>query len=191
MCIRDRLDEYGQRDLQCLLGSLARMTNPPRLCATALPDLDYLQRSGRFGRSLYNRLAVLRIEIPALTDRADDLPDLCRLLLSEHAHAHTRDRPPPTLSADALSLLGSYGWPGNVRELSNILLRALLGSEGSTLTAEQFRPLVPTATPLPEVRKEPQVAGHRTQQLRLGLEWEEYRPQPPQLRPLCRKAYGF
>ena len=148
----DRLDEYGQRDLQCLLGSLARMTNPPRLCATALPDLDYVQRSGRFGRSLYNRLAVLRIEIPALTDRADDLPDLCRLLLSEHAHAHTRDRPPPTLSAEALSLLGGYGWPGNVRELSNVLLRALLGSEGPTITAEQIRALLPTSTPIPEVR---------------------------------------
>lgn len=148
----DRLDEYGQRDLQCLLGSLACMPSPPRLCATALPDLDYVQRSGRFGRSLYNRLAVLRIDIPALTDRTDDLPDLCRLLLAEHADAHTPDRPPPVLSADALSLLGSYGWPGNVRELSNILLRALLSSETPTITAEQLRALLPTSTPIPEVR---------------------------------------
>ena len=146
----DRLDGYGQRDLLQLLGKLADMNRPPQVVATAHHCLDEGLRRGRFDRSLYDRLSVLRLNVPTLRERLDDIPTLCQLILHEHASAQGRDV--PSLSPDALSLLSEYPWPGNVRELDNVLLRAVLWSDGSTLTAELLRSYLPAGWPDDEVR---------------------------------------
>jgi two-component system nitrogen regulation response regulator GlnG len=146
----ERLDDYGQRDLKCLLGKLSAWYRPPRLCTTAQPELESLAGSGRFMRSLYDQVAVLRHEIPALSERVDDLPELCRLLLAEHAYA--QDCAAPALLPDGLAMLRDYAWPGNVRELSNILLRAMLWSSGRPIGREALTPLLPALPPLTEIR---------------------------------------
>lgn len=146
----DRLDEYGQRDLLWLLSRFPTMNKPPRLIATALPSLDERLRSGRFDRSLYDRLSVLRLEVPTLHERQDDIPSLCQLLLHEQAQAHGRTV--PTLPVQTLSLLREYPWPGNVRELCNVLLRALLWNDAPTLSVEGLQSHLPKDWPHSEVR---------------------------------------
>lgn len=139
----ERLDDYGQRDLLLLLVELGKRAIAPSICATAQPELETAQRTGKFSRSLYDRLATLRFDVPSLSERQDDLPDLCRLLLHEHTQLHQPGRTPPELSDAALSLLQTHDWPGNVRELSNILLRAVLWSSHDRLDVEQLLPLFP------------------------------------------------
>jgi len=124
----DRLDEHGQRELRCLLAKCSEWPRPPRLVTTALPELEVRAKRGLFMRSLYDQVAVLRHRIPSLRERFEDLPELCRLLLTEHAHAE--DRALPALLPEGLAALRKYAWPGNVRELSNILLQVLLWSSG-------------------------------------------------------------
>lgn len=147
----ERLDDYGQRDLLLLLVQLGKRAIAPSICATAQPELETAQRTGKFSRSLYDRLATLRFDVPSLSERQDDLPDLCRLLLHEHTQLHQPGRTPPELSDAALSLLQTHDWPGNVRELSNILLRAVLWSSHDRIDVEQLLPLFPQSPPQREL----------------------------------------
>jgi NtrC-family two-component system response regulator AlgB len=90
-------------------------------------------RNHRFREDLYYRLNVLSLRIPALRERAEDIPflasDLLRRLSSELGSRE------PRLSREAEGALGSYHWPGNVRELRNTLERALLRSGGREIEA--------------------------------------------------------
>ena len=147
----DRLDEHGQRELRCLLAKCSEWPRPPRLVTTALPELEVRAKRGLFMRSLYDQVAVLRHRIPSLRERLDDLPELCRLLLAEHAR--TENRAPTALLPDGLAALRHYAWPGNVRELSNILLQVLLWSpgpiDGKAITAQLSADTTPEEIHLP------------------------------------------
>lgn len=81
--------------------------------------------SGRFRRDLWYRLDVIRMAMPPLRERLEDLPMLVRHLwttLSDRAGSRA------TLSAAAVAALGCYDWPGNVRELQNVLASALVAA---------------------------------------------------------------
>jgi len=145
----DRLDEHDQRELRCLLAKCSEWDRPPRLVTTALPELEVLAKRGLFMRSLYDQLAVLRHQIPSLRERFDDLPELCRLLLAEHACI--QNRAAPALLSDGIAALRSYAWPGNVCELSNILMRALLWYSGP-IDGETITALLSAETTTDEVR---------------------------------------
>ncbi len=71
---------------------------------------------------LYFRINVMRIDVPLLRERPEDIPLLAEHFLSQCALE--LGRPVPHLSAAALARLQAYGWPGNVRELENIMERA-------------------------------------------------------------------
>lgn len=144
----EQLDESGQRELRCLLAKFAQWNRPPRLLTTALPELEVLASRGFFMRSLYDQLAVLRHQIPSLRERLDDLPELCRLLLSHHASVQNRAQ--PELLPNGIAALRHYAWPGNVRELSNVLLRTLLWSTG-TMDGETILALLSADTALDEI----------------------------------------
>jgi len=145
----DRLDEHSQRELRCLLAKCSEWDRPPRIVSTALPELEVLAKRGLFMRSLYDQLAVLRHQIPSLRERFEDLPELCRLLIAEHARIQNREA--PALLSDGIAALRSYAWPGNVRELSNILLRALLWYSGP-IDSETITALLSAETSTDEVR---------------------------------------
>lgn len=98
-----------------------------RILAASNSDLEGDVEAGRFRRDLYYRLCVLRLHVPALRDRPDDLPELCRSLLARLGARHR------TLPAAEIERLARYSWPGNVRELRNVLERALLLQRGETL----------------------------------------------------------
>ncbi|HEY7373296.1 MAG TPA: helix-turn-helix domain-containing protein, partial [Polyangia bacterium] len=81
-------------------------------------------RAGRFREDLFYRLAVLRIKIPPLRERPQDVEPLARALLARTAAA--LGRRDPGIADDALEALRGWRWPGNVRELGNVIERALV-----------------------------------------------------------------
>jgi transcriptional regulator with PAS, ATPase and Fis domain len=98
-----------------------------RVVAATNRDLLELVQRGEFGGDLYQRLAILRIEVPPLRDRIDDIPELVAHLLArfyreEPEAPHRVERIAPT----ALAALRRYPWPGNVRELRNVIFHALV-----------------------------------------------------------------
>ena len=107
-----------------------------RVIAATNRNLEETIREGKFREDLYYRLNVLRIEVPPLRTRADDVPRLAQ----HFVETFSRDfrRPVRGLSDDATQALRTYGWPGNVRELRNLVERAVLLSEGEVLQASDF-----------------------------------------------------
>jgi DNA-binding NtrC family response regulator len=92
-----------------------------------------LVQTGRLRKDLYYRLSVVRIPLPPLRERVDDIPLLAELFLTRAIEAGaTRAR---RLSPRALRLLIAHEWPGNVRELANVVERAALLCEGDEIDA--------------------------------------------------------
>ena len=111
------------------LGAAAEIPIDVRILSATHKDLAAEVQSGRFRQDLYYRLNVIRILVPPLRERPDDLESLARLVLERIA----RDAgvtPVPSLSQAALELLRRYAFPGNVRELENVLHRAVALSGG-------------------------------------------------------------
>ncbi len=87
-----------------------------RFLAGSNQNLADMVRVGKFRRDLYHRLNIVRIQLPALRERPDDIcPLLDHFLL---VAAHRYNRPPAVLSTQVRALLTGYAWPGNIRELS-------------------------------------------------------------------------
>ena len=89
--------------------------------------------NGGFRSDLYYRLAVVRLDIPPLRDRATDIPQLAAVFLSRAASRLNRVL---TLSQSALTALQAYSWPGNVRELENAIERAAVLKTDSVITPD-------------------------------------------------------
>ncbi|MBI2204179.1 MAG: sigma-54-dependent Fis family transcriptional regulator, partial [Candidatus Rokubacteria bacterium] len=96
-------------------------------------DLAAAVRSGLFREDLYHRLAVLRLHVPPLRERREDI-----LLLAEHFLELARreyDLPERRLTGEARAALVAYAWPGNIRELGNVMERVALLSDTPDITA--------------------------------------------------------
>jgi len=94
-----------------------------RVIAASNMDLQKAVKDGLFREDLYYRLNVLRLYLPPLSKRAEDIPLLAVHFL-ERVFAETGWRKPyPSLSAETIYLLENYPWKGNVRELRNIMTR--------------------------------------------------------------------
>jgi transcriptional regulator with GAF, ATPase, and Fis domain len=133
------LDEVGELSppLQAkLLGVLERRRVVPigatsgraldvRVIAATNRNLAREANRGRFRADLFYRLAVVRLQVPPLRERKEDIPQLVQAFLDQ-LRARYGERIPPSLSAVALSKMVAYDWPGNVRELRNAVERAAL-----------------------------------------------------------------
>jgi DNA-binding NtrC family response regulator len=106
------------------------------VAATNVP-MERAVQQGRFRADLYHRLAVLRIHLPALRQRVDDIPLLVEHFLGMFRRKYGRkvDR----LTSEAMSLLQAYLWPGNIRELRNVLERVFIESHAEIIGARAFR----------------------------------------------------
>ena len=93
-----------------------------RVIASTHRDLRHEIEGGRFREDLYFRLAPVRIQLPPMRDRLEDIPILCQKLLAQIASE--RGGTPLMIEKPALDFLASQPWPGNVRELRNVLARA-------------------------------------------------------------------
>ncbi len=109
-----------------------------RVIAATHRDLPALVRQGRFREDLYYRLNVIRIDVPPLRERRDDLPEFVHHFLRRHAARMGRriERIDPRF----LEALARHDWPGNVRELENVIERAVALAPGDTLVPETLPP---------------------------------------------------
>ena len=92
-----------------------------RVIAATHRSLDQLVKEGKFREDLYYRLNVIRIELPPLRERAEDIPVLAEHFCQKYARPN---QPAPQLSPEAMQVLVRGEWPGNVRQLENALERA-------------------------------------------------------------------
>jgi two-component system response regulator AtoC len=99
------------------------------VCATNRQLEDEIQ-SGKFRQDLFYRINVLKIQLPPLRERAEDLSELVEYFLKFFSRKHRVH--PPAPSSTFIRLLQNHRWPGNIRELSNLIERySILGSEES------------------------------------------------------------
>ncbi len=108
-----------------------------RVLAATNVDLRAALENGTFREDLYYRLNVMPINIPALRERKEDIPELAGYFVSKvSGEIGSRAK---SISPEAVQRLMSYYWPGNVRELENVIERSLVLAEGETLRAEDIR----------------------------------------------------
>jgi DNA-binding NtrC family response regulator len=107
------------------------------VCATHR-DLVAEVAAGRFREDLYYRIAVVGVKLPALRERAEDIPVLALAILERLGQ--DANRPVPVLDSSALRLLTSQPWPGNVRQLENTLTRAFVLNSSARLGATDLMP---------------------------------------------------
>jgi len=104
------------------VGDIENRPTAERFLAATSRDIDARLESGRFRTDLYYRLAGVRVAVPALRERSEEIRPLTHRLLDDLAR---RDGVyPPRLADDVWRALEAYAWPGNVRELRNVLERA-------------------------------------------------------------------
>jgi DNA-binding NtrC family response regulator len=112
-----------------------------RVVAATNKCLEAEIEAGRFRADLFDRLNVVPLQVPALRERAGDIP-----LLAEHflgLACETHDRPGKEMSPGAMALLASYSYPGNVRELRNLVERLVILTPGTVITEAAARRLLP------------------------------------------------
>jgi DNA-binding NtrC family response regulator len=110
-----------------------------RVLAATNADLEQRVAEGKFREDLYYRLSVIRIHVPPLRQRRDEIPHLATFFLRDSSER--LGKPGVELSAEVLSLFASYWWPGNVRQLRNEVQRAVaLAAPGSTVVPDQLSP---------------------------------------------------
>jgi two-component system response regulator AtoC len=108
-----------------------------RVLAATARDLERDVQAGQFREDLYYRLNVVRIHIPPLRDRPEDLDGLLPQLI---ARAAARTGKAVSISSGALAFMREHEWPGNVRELENAIERAAVLSRDGVIDADALRP---------------------------------------------------
>ena len=104
-----------------------------RVIASANNDLEDAIKNKEFRDDLYYRLSVIRIHIPPLRERKQDIPKLCEHFIAKMARDHN-----VKLADSELNNLLDYEWPGNVRELRNVIERSLIIQRGQPLKPSQL-----------------------------------------------------
>src|SRR6059058_5097472 len=107
-----------------------------RLIAATNKHLETLVREGKFRDDLFFRLNVVRITMPPLRDRKEDIPLLVRGFLRHFSKLN--DKPLVDLTSDAMDALLSYNWPGNVRELRTAIEHGVVMATGPNITVRDL-----------------------------------------------------
>ena len=115
------------------VGDTKPVTVDVRIIAATNRELQEEVRAGRFREDLYYRLNVIRVDLPALRDRREDIAPLIRYFISKFNRKFCKSI--KRVSKEALQAAMDYEWPGNVRELENSIERAMVMAE-----AEELRP---------------------------------------------------
>jgi two-component system, NtrC family, response regulator HupR/HoxA len=122
------------------VGSTEQKTVDVRVIAATHKDLQKMVARGEFREDLYYRINVIRMVIPPLRDRTEDLPMLTEHFLRKH---HRGKNKLPRLSPETMECFARYPWPGNIRELENEIERLLvLGGDGEQLPLDLVSPRV-------------------------------------------------
>lgn len=123
LSLQSRLLRVLQEKAVMRLGADCIMPIDVRVIAATNQDLENLIEEKNFRKDLYYRLNILRLYIPPLRERVDDIPELVECFLRHFAHLNLEVK---GINPRVIRLMQLYSWNGNVRELSNMLERAML-----------------------------------------------------------------
>ena len=113
------------------LGSTRPIPLRARVLFATHRNLDEMVEQGTFRRDLYFRVNVMRIRVPALRDRTEDIPTLARHFLHKYAAAY--GKPVRDILPSAMELLVDYDWSGNIRELENVIQGAVILTDSESI----------------------------------------------------------
>jgi DNA-binding NtrC family response regulator len=125
------------------LGGNKTIRTDVRVIAATNREIESLVSDGRFREDLYYRINVLRIHLPPLRERREDIEPLAHYLLTKLSRALKKRM--DGFAPDVMRQLHAYDWPGNIRQLSNVIERALLMEEGTVIRPESVM--------LPQIRR--------------------------------------
>ena len=125
------------------------------ICATN-KDLEKMVREGEFREDLFYRINTMHLHLPALRDRVDEIVPLAEMFIAKYAERYRR--PVQGITPEAAEILKTHYWGGNIRELQNCIEKAVILSDGESLTASDIE--------LPQSRAaqntSPAIAGNDT-----------------------------
>jgi Nif-specific regulatory protein len=128
-----------------------------RLIAATNRDLEGAVSKGEFRRDLYYRLNVVKLTMPSLRDRREDIPMLTRHFVQKHSkRCKVKTKP---VSREAMAALVNYEWPGNVRELENAIERALVMGDSDMVQLEDLPESLLEQSPPEEIQEGKYHAG--------------------------------
>lgn len=129
------------------VGSTTSVTVDVRIIAATNQPLEEAVHTKQFREDLFYRLNVIRVELPPLRDRADDIPLIARYFMNSFSSRMGRNI--RRISDSAMEALIRYPWPGNIRELENAIERAVVVTETDEILSEDLPQaiLAPTAAP--------------------------------------------
>jgi len=123
------------------VGSSSASRVDVRVVTATARNLEDLIKSGEFRSELYYRINVVRIHLPPLRHRPEDIPPLCRHFVAKYNRALNLNI--EGFEPKAMKVLMDHKWPGNVRELENMVERAMVMTEQRSMSAELVRGLLP------------------------------------------------
>lgn len=165
------------------VGSSETIKVDVRLLAATNKPLEQMVKDKAFREDLYYRLNVVRIQLPPLRERMEDVPQLIDFVLKRLARDSKADA--KAISAEALALLCKYSWPGNVRELENMIYRSAVMAQSDTILIKDLpQELVnavgslspATAPPSPAASTDPEAVFLGIDERALNADPVEFRP---------------
>ena len=147
-----------------------------RILAATHQNLENRIKEGKFREDLYYRLRVMEIVLPPLRERKPDIPEITAYLLARHREALASEA--ESISAKAIDALLRFDWPGNVRQLENVIRRAMVLCNGSTINLDHLE-FGPESAPraeasLPAAAGGPAPAGLRGLQAAAGEDMDAF-----------------
>jgi two-component system NtrC family response regulator len=118
------------------LGSSKPLKSDVRIIAATNKDLEKLIKEEKFRLDLYYRFNVIRIGVPPLRQRREDIQPLVDVFIRKYSEREKKKV--EGISAEAMNSLLNYSFPGNIRELENIIERAVVFCEGSFITSSEL-----------------------------------------------------
>jgi DNA-binding NtrC family response regulator len=127
------------------LGSEGSVPVDVRVLAATHRDLEAAIQAKEFREDLFYRLSVVTLRLPALAERAEDIPQLARYFI--HRSGKELGLEAPSVQPEAISFLQSQPWPGNVRELENVVRQALLAAKPFAISLEHVQQVMAKSRP--------------------------------------------
>ena len=135
------------------------------ICATN-KDLEVMVREGQFREDLYYRINTMHLHLPALRERTDEIVPLAEMFVAKYSEKYRREV--AGLTPEAETLLQTQYWSGNIRELQNCIEKAVIMSDGTLLTVNDFE-LQPSRVHTPEVVAEDTLAETEEKAIRAAM----------------------
>ncbi|MGC8796150.1 sigma-54-dependent transcriptional regulator [Thermodesulfovibrio sp.] len=136
MSLQKKLLRFLQEKEIQRIGSNTRIKVDVRIISATNRNLEKLVKEGTFREDLYWRLNVVRINLPPLRERKEDIPLLVNHFLNKYSREN--NKPIPQLDPEIMNALMNYDWHGNVRELANVIERAVVLSPSGIISMKHL-----------------------------------------------------